>query len=84
MKTKQIGIRVTNEEYDLIYKTRLDMTIKERKEFTLTAFLLRLVKEYANGNEPPVIQEEQKIDSKDTKQDGKQPEGFFDGINLDF
>ncbi len=53
MKYKQVNFRLTNEEYELFQKVKLEMVLREKKEFTMTSAIIRLVKEYLNGNKQP-------------------------------
>ncbi len=92
MKDKQIGVRVTQEEYKLIHRAMLDMTIEDNKRVSMSTLLLRLVKKYVNGSDPTLrckgdlVKKEKQIDSKEDEQESEQDNepGAFDGLNLDF
>ena len=53
MKQKQVNLRLSDEEYELFQRLKMEMIIREKKGFTMTSAIVRLVEEYLNGNKPP-------------------------------
>jgi len=53
MKQKQVNLRLSDEEYELFQRLKMEMIIREKKGFTMTSAIVSLVEEYLNGNKPP-------------------------------
>jgi hypothetical protein len=82
MKDKQVNMRVSKEDLELINKAKMTMSIGRGKTASIYDLVMELIKEYVNGNESPESRQDNEIVSKDSEQD----KSLWDemDLNLDF